>query len=112
MSHGGFGPGLLMARVSSSSYPKPVSPSPGAQQLYKRPLWIGCRDEYPGPEIIYLFYRPRIFKGFFFSLILDGVKRKETKGNHVKILIHTKKDAFNFQIACYFSSLLRSLALL
>lgn len=101
MSHGGFGPGLLMARVFSSSYPKPVSTSPGTQQLCKRPLQIGCRDEYPGPEIIYLFYRPRIFKGFFL-----------TKGNRVKILIHTKNDAFNFQIACYFSSLLRSLALL
>lgn len=60
---------------------------------------------FTGPEFLRFFF-------FLFFLISDGVKRKETKENRVKILIHTKNDAFNFQIACYFSSLLRSLALL
>lgn len=42
------------------------------------------------------------FLRLFFFLISNGVKRKGTKRNHVKILIHTKNDAFNFQMAYFF----------
>lgn len=54
--------------------------------------------------LTYLFNRHRIFKIIFFP-ISNGVKRKETKRNHVKILIHTKNYAFNFQMAYFFPTL-------